>query len=130
MDRLARSARAWHWYWRPFSSFQTLTSRSLLLSTHPKSASSRFSSSDVSMSRVLPEDYSWLPVFFAAAFGSGLVGEAYADNATVDVQERAKKERERIEALIRSRGIRYGSYRSFSVAVKGQKVGTHCYPAI
>ncbi|WVZ08111.1 hypothetical protein V8G54_021457 [Vigna mungo] len=62
------------------------------------------------MSRVLPEDYSWFPVFFAGVFGSGLVGVAYADNATVDVQERAKKERERIEALIRS-----------------QKVGTHCY---
>ncbi|XP_014503804.1 uncharacterized protein LOC106764094 isoform X3 [Vigna radiata var. radiata] len=60
-------------------------------------------------------------VFFAAVFGSGLVGVAYADNATVDVQERAMKERERIEALIRSRGIRYGSYPSFSVAVKGQK---------
>ncbi|WVY89604.1 hypothetical protein V8G54_035118, partial [Vigna mungo] len=88
-----------------FSSFQTLTSRSSLLSTHPKSASSRFSSSDVSMSRVLPEDYSWFPVFFAGVFGSGLVGVAYADNATVDVQERAKKECERIEALIRSRGI-------------------------
>ncbi|XP_052734756.1 uncharacterized protein LOC108341616 isoform X2 [Vigna angularis] len=122
MERLARSARAWRWYWRSFSSFQTLTSRSSRLSTHPKFASSWFSSSDVSMSRVLPEDYSWLPVFFAGVFGSGLVGVAYADNATVDVQERAKKERERIEELIRSRGIRYGSYPSFSVAVKGQKV--------
>jgi len=93
-------------------------------------ASSWFSSPDVSMSRVLSEDYSWLPVFFAGVFGSGLVGVAYADNGAVDIQERAKKERERIEELIRSRGIRYGSYPLFSVAVKGQKVGAHCYSVI
>ncbi|ESW19675.1 hypothetical protein PHAVU_006G145500 [Phaseolus vulgaris] len=122
MERLARSARLWRWHWRSFSSFQTLTSRSSPLSTYPKFASSWFASSDVSRSRVLREDYSLLPVFLAGVFGSGLVGVAYADNGAVDVQERAKNERQRIEELMRSRGIRYGSYPSFSVAVKGQKV--------
>lgn len=34
----------------------------------------------------------------------------------------AKKERERILQLLKSRGIRYGSYPNFTVAVKGQKV--------
>lgn len=34
----------------------------------------------------------------------------------------AKKERERILQLLSSRGIRYGSYPNFTVAVKGQKV--------
>jgi len=87
-------------------------------------------SSDVSRSRVLRDDYSLLPVFLAGVFGSGLVGVAYADNGAVDVHERAKKERQRIEELMRSRGIRYGSYPPFSVAVKGQKVGALCYSVI
>ncbi|CAJ1962570.1 unnamed protein product [Sphenostylis stenocarpa] len=123
MERLARSARVWRW--RLHSTFQTLTSRSSPHSTHPKFASSRFASStvfDVSSSRVSRVDYSLLPVFLASVFGTGLVEVAYADNDVVDVQEIAKRERQRIEQLIRSRGIRYGSYPFFSVAVKGEKV--------
>lgn len=85
-------------------------------------ASSWSTSSSVSSSRVLREDYSLLPVVLAGIFGTGFVEAAYADNGAVDVQESAKKERERIEELLRSRGIRYGSYPRFTVYVKGQKV--------
>ncbi|TKY72199.1 nucleoside-triphosphatase protein [Spatholobus suberectus] len=124
MERLARSARAWRWHWRSFSSFQTLASRSSPRSSYPKFASTWCTSSvsDVSSSRVLREGYSLLPVVLAGIFGTGLVEAAYADNGGVDVQEIAKKERERIEELLRSRGIRYGSYPRFTVAVKGQKI--------
>ncbi|KAL5157711.1 Cell division cycle protein [Glycine soja] len=122
MERLARSARTWRWHWRSFSSFQTLASRSSPPSSFPKFASSWSTSSSVSSSRVLREDYSLLPVVLAGIFGTGFVEAAYADNGAVDVQESAKKERERIEELLRSRGIRYGSYPRFTVSVKGQKV--------
>ncbi|RDX82501.1 hypothetical protein CR513_36697, partial [Mucuna pruriens] len=121
MERLARSARAWRWHWR---SFQTLTSRSSP-SSYRKFASARSTSSsasDVSSSRVLREDYSLLPAAVAAVFGIGLAETAYADIGGVDVQESAKKEREKIEDLLRSKGIRYGSYPRFTVAVKGHKV--------
>ncbi|PON91300.1 Spastin [Trema orientale] len=40
----------------------------------------------------------------------------------VDLEEIAKKERQRIEELLKSKGIRSGSYPRFTVAVKGQKV--------
>ncbi|WCJ20145.1 P-loop containing nucleoside triphosphate hydrolases superfamily protein [Euphorbia peplus] len=39
-----------------------------------------------------------------------------------DLEEIAKKERERIESLLKSKGMNYGSYPRFTVAVKGQKV--------
>ncbi|KAK7359822.1 hypothetical protein VNO77_01787 [Canavalia gladiata] len=127
MERLARSARAWRRHWRSFPSFQTLTchsSRHFPPSSYAKSVSawSASSASDVSSSRVLREDYSLFPAVLAGVFGVGLVETAYAENAGADVQESAKKERERIEELLRSRGIRYGSYPRFTVAVKGQKV--------
>lgn len=63
-----------------------------------------------------------LPALLAGIFGIGLVETAYADNANEDLQAIAVKERQRIEELLRSRGIRHGSYPRFSVAVKGQKV--------
>ena len=110
-----------------FSNAVEFLLRMIRVSFSVEFASSWFASSDVSRSRVLREDYSLLPVFLAGVFGSGLVGVAYADNGAVDVQERAKNERQRIEELMRSRGIRYGSYPSFSVAVKGQKVGALYY---
>ena len=38
------------------------------------------------------------------------------------LEEIAKKERERIAELLKNKGIRYGFYPRFTVAVKGQKV--------
>lgn len=40
----------------------------------------------------------------------------------VDLEEIAKKERQRIEELLKAKGIRYGSYPRFTLAIKGQKV--------
>lgn len=40
----------------------------------------------------------------------------------VNLEETAKKERQRIEQRLKDKGIRYGSYPRFTVAVKGQKV--------
>lgn len=38
------------------------------------------------------------------------------------LEENAKKERGRLEELIRAKGMKYGSYPRFAVALKGQKV--------
>lgn len=40
----------------------------------------------------------------------------------VDLEEAARKERQRLEGLLKSKGMQYGSYPRFTVAVKGQKV--------
>ncbi|XP_061340804.1 uncharacterized protein LOC133287254 [Gastrolobium bilobum] len=128
MERLVRAAQAWRC--RSYPTFHTLTchsSRRLPRSSYSKFAPawSTSSVSDVSSSRVSrehPGPYSLLPAVLAGIFGIGLVETAYADHANEDVQESAKKERERIEELLRSRGIRYGSYPRFIVAVKGQKI--------
>ncbi|XP_057431529.1 cell division control protein 48 isoform X2 [Lotus japonicus] len=125
MERLARSARAWRLRLRSFTSPRTLTSHRLHPSLYHKSAPAWSASSDVSSHRVLrdgAEPYSLLPAALAGIFGIGLVETAYADNANEDVQETARKERHRIDELLRSRGIRSGSYPGFTVAVKGQKV--------
>ncbi|KAL1358568.1 hypothetical protein AAHE18_04G043100 [Arachis hypogaea] len=72
--------------------------------------------------------YSLLPAVLAGAFGIGLAETVYADadrggvGGAEDVHAVAKKERERIEELLRKKGVRYGSYPRFTVAVKGQKV--------
>lgn len=66
--------------------------------------------------------YSLLPAVLAGVFGIGLVETAYADYANEELQEFAKKERQRIDELLRSKEIPHGSYPRFSVAVKGQKV--------
>lgn len=39
-----------------------------------------------------------------------------------DLEETAKKERRRLEDLLKSKGMQYGSYPKFTVAVKGQKI--------
>uniref|UniRef100_A0A2P2KK62 Uncharacterized protein MANES_16G002800 n=2 Tax=Rhizophora mucronata TaxID=61149 RepID=A0A2P2KK62_RHIMU len=86
--------------------------------------------------------YSVLPALLVAGglFGVGMVQVSYADahdhkapvgpplpsphpsSSYADLEEIAKTERQRIEELLRSKGIRYGSYPRFTVAVKGQKV--------
>uniref|UniRef100_A0A7N0UCV2 AAA+ ATPase domain-containing protein n=1 Tax=Kalanchoe fedtschenkoi TaxID=63787 RepID=A0A7N0UCV2_KALFE len=40
----------------------------------------------------------------------------------VDLEAVAKKERQRLEDMLKSKGLQYGSYPRFTVAVKGQKV--------
>ncbi|PON52154.1 Spastin [Parasponia andersonii] len=77
-----------------------------------------------------------LPALLATLFGVERLQTAHADAdqsasrplpsespATyVDLEEIAKKERQRIEELLKCKGIRSGSYPRFTVAVKGQKV--------
>ncbi|GAV73208.1 AAA domain-containing protein [Cephalotus follicularis] len=75
----------------------------------------------------------------AGLFGGGAYAYAYADadeaatkpstpfppesqSSYVDLEEIAKKERMRIEELLKSKGQQYGYYPRFTVAVKGQKV--------
>ncbi|KAL2483940.1 P-loop containing nucleoside triphosphate hydrolase superfamily protein [Forsythia ovata] len=74
----------------------------------------------------------------AGLLGLGLMDIAYADDneATTktpppecpptsshnNMEEIARKEKVRLEELLKSKGIRYGSFPRFTVAVKGQKV--------
>ncbi|GJR33407.1 katanin p60 ATPase-containing subunit A1 isoform X1 [Tanacetum coccineum] len=70
----------------------------------------------------------------AGLAGLGLVNVAYADapeaeakppevpSTHVDMEAIAKKERMRLEELLKSKGMPHGSYPRFTVAVKGQKV--------
>ncbi|KAL2467110.1 P-loop containing nucleoside triphosphate hydrolase superfamily protein [Abeliophyllum distichum] len=74
----------------------------------------------------------------AGLLGLGLMDIAYADDneATAktsppecpptsshnNMEEIARKEKVRLEELLKSKGIRYGSFPRFTVAVKGQKV--------
>ncbi|KAH0985941.1 hypothetical protein GBA52_013118 [Prunus armeniaca] len=80
------------------------------------------------------------PAVLAGLLGVGGIEVAYADAAEediskpssptespateshVDLEEIAKKQRQKIEDLLKSKGIRRGSYPQFTVAVKGQKV--------
>lgn len=66
-----------------------------------------------------------LPAVLAGLFGIELVETAYAEeqaNSNEDVQEIAIKERQRIQDLLTTKGIRPSSVPRFNVAVKGQKV--------
>ncbi|XP_052621126.1 calmodulin-interacting protein 111 isoform X1 [Lactuca sativa] len=80
----------------------------------------------------------YLPAMLAGIFGLGLVDVAYADAPEgeaktpsppesplpthVDMEAIAKKERTRLEELLKTKGMQYGSYPRFTVAVKGKKV--------
>ncbi|KAL9243486.1 hypothetical protein vseg_017367 [Gypsophila vaccaria] len=83
----------------------------------------------------------------AGLLGAGVADVAYADADEVptkpplpiepsqsygDLEETAKNERRRLEELLRSKGMHYGSYPRLTVAVKGQKIAvkfqvpSHC----
>ncbi|KAJ7967744.1 katanin p60 ATPase-containing subunit A1 [Quillaja saponaria] len=139
LERLARTARAW----RTIISSKTLNS-SPAWSRHCPGyfhhCSFVYNVSKVPHSRSMPEPsgpYALLPAVLTGIFGFGLLEVAYADASEHDAKPPlpsgsppsygdlegiAKKERERIQELIRSKGMRYGSYPRFIVAVKGQKV--------
>ncbi|XP_057497610.1 uncharacterized protein LOC130782351 isoform X2 [Actinidia eriantha] len=78
-----------------------------------------------------------VPAILAGLFGGGLLQIAHADadqappitplpsespSSHVDLENTARKERQQLEALLKSKGMQYGSYPRFTVAVKGQKI--------
>lgn len=102
----------------------------------------RFSASEIQRPQLLddtPGLDSIHPAILAGLFGVGALNIAYADggqsagtakpsfpsessSSYENLEEIAKKERQRIEELLKRKGMRYGSYPKFTVAVKGQKV--------
>ncbi|KAL6990724.1 hypothetical protein U1Q18_008843, partial [Sarracenia purpurea var. burkii] len=77
------------------------------------------------------------PAILAGLFGAGLLQIAHADadeprpetplpsespSSHADLEETARKERQRLEELLKGKGMQYGSYPRFTVAVKGQKI--------
>ncbi|XWS15531.1 hypothetical protein CRYUN_Cryun34aG0008000 [Craigia yunnanensis] len=147
LERLVRTARSWSRIVSPKSlTLSRVPSRDL---PHPPPLyhrSFRCSNcnigSDVQQLRLVTAasgSYSVLPVVLAGLLGAGVVETAYADAdadefasepplpseppaSQVNLEETAKRERQRIEKLLKDKGMKYGSYPRFTVAVKGQKV--------
>ncbi|KEH36940.1 P-loop nucleoside triphosphate hydrolase superfamily protein [Medicago truncatula] len=129
MEHLLRSLRSSRFRFRSLPSSHSSRRLHSSISPRVEAASARSSSSSVSdVSRVLRGDlgqYSMLPAVLAGLFGIELVETAYAEeqaNSNEDVQEIAIKERQRIQDLLTTKGIRPSSVPRFNVAVKGQKV--------
>ncbi|KAG6641799.1 probable 26S proteasome regulatory subunit 10B isoform X2 [Carya illinoinensis] len=148
LGRLVRTSPAW----RTLAFPKTVTplrprSRVLPLRLHhiTNHVGSTEHQSQSNASEVLPKrsapdawgPYSVFPFVMVGLFGVGVVESAYADgdeaalkpplpsesSSSYEVlEETAKKERQRIEQLLRSKGMQRGSYPRFTVAVNGQKV--------
>ncbi|KAG6641798.1 hypothetical protein CIPAW_09G098300 [Carya illinoinensis] len=143
LGRLVRTSPAW----RTLAFPKTVTplrprSRVLPLRLHHRSTEhqSQSNASEVLPKRSAPDawgPYSVFPFVMVGLFGVGVVESAYADgdeaalkpplpsesSSSYEVlEETAKKERQRIEQLLRSKGMQRGSYPRFTVAVNGQKV--------
>ncbi|KAJ6401994.1 hypothetical protein OIU84_014132 [Salix udensis] len=147
--RFARTTRSWRSI--PSSSLRTLNpSRATSCDLPPptplflRSCNHQIHSSSseilrprwVSNADELP--HSLFPALLASFIGVGMLQVARADSDEIasepplpsesspssygDLEEIAKKERQRIEELLKSKGIKYGSYPRFTIAVKGQKV--------
>lgn len=140
MRRLARALAASS---KNLASFPSLSSRSSPRLQLPQLYNRVFehhgysNASEGFPSRLKIEMY--FPAMVAALFGGGLINVAYADadedaaknpmppqppqtSSYTDLEETAKKERLRLEELLKSKGVGYGFYPRFTVAVKGQKV--------
>ncbi|KAM3749225.1 hypothetical protein ACB098_05G167100 [Castanea mollissima] len=143
LGRLVRTAHTW----RTVASPTTLIpspprSRGLPrpLYHRPVENQSHSNASEVQPLRLVPDvsgPYSILPAVWASLFGVGVLQVAYADGdqaaanppfpsqsspGYADLEETAKKERQRIEELLRSKGMRQGFCPRFTVAIKGKKV--------
>ncbi|XP_041023307.1 uncharacterized protein LOC121264261 isoform X3 [Juglans microcarpa x Juglans regia] len=148
LGRLVRTSPAW----RTLASPKTVTPlrprsrvlplRLYLITNHVGSTDhqSQSNASEVLPKRSAPDawgPYSVFPFVLAGSFGVGVVESAYADGDEAAfkpplpsesspsyevLEETAKKERQRIEELLRSKGMQRGSYPRFTVAVNGQKV--------
>ncbi|KAJ9169173.1 hypothetical protein P3X46_020634 [Hevea brasiliensis] len=133
--RLVRTARAWREIAYPKTlNLSRVRSHDFLRRLHHRSAS------EILRPLLLPNadrTYSTLPAILSAFFGVGMLQVAYADSDQAaaepslpsespssykDLEEIAKQERQRIEELLKSKGVRFGYYPRFTVAVKGQKV--------
>ncbi|XP_022720659.1 uncharacterized protein LOC111278295 isoform X3 [Durio zibethinus] len=143
LERLVRTARSW----RRIAPPKTLTPSRAPLRDLPPPLYRRSSQgsncnigSDVKKLRLVAAasgSYSILPAVLAGLLGAGVIETAYSDADEVaskpplpseppanhvNLEETAKKERQRIEELLKDKGMKNGSYPRFTVAVKGQKV--------
>ncbi|OWM83366.1 hypothetical protein CDL15_Pgr012847 [Punica granatum] len=99
----------------------------------------RHNAYELRMSKLLSEVHGanyLFPALLAGIFGVGTLETVFADAGEIagtplpaespssgeNIEEIARKERERIEELLKSKGIQRGSYPRFGIAVKGQKV--------
>ncbi|XP_007026191.2 PREDICTED: katanin p60 ATPase-containing subunit A1 isoform X1 [Theobroma cacao] len=141
LERLARTARSW----RKIASPKILTpsrasSRDLPSALYHRSSGCLKCILDTQQLRLVAASsgsYSMLPAVLAGLLGAGVLETAYAEAdevaakpplpsetpaSHVNLEETAKKERQRIEQLLKDKGMKSGSYPRFTVAIKGQKV--------
>lgn len=127
---MRRLARALHAHYRTLASSSLSPSPSLphngIFECHGRTFSSRSVPSTT------------IPAILAGLLGVGVLDVAFADSDEVGpkvpssdsppipshnpLEETAKQERRRLENLLKSKGVKSGSYPRFNVAVKGQKV--------
>ncbi|XVE87727.1 hypothetical protein DITRI_Ditri19aG0011200 [Diplodiscus trichospermus] len=152
LERLVRTARSCRRIASPKTLTQTTSRAPSLALLPPPPYHRLFRSSNCNIGSDIQQlrfvvaasgSYSILPAVLAGLLGVGVVETAYADAdadadakevaakpllpseppaSHVNLEETAKKERRRIEELLKDKGIKYGSYPRFSVGVKGQKV--------
>ncbi|KAK4710042.1 hypothetical protein R3W88_004555 [Solanum pinnatisectum] len=130
MASIRRLARALH------SHYRTLASPSLYQSTNLPHDGIFGCHRRTFFSRSVPS--TTIPAILTGLLGVGVLNVAYADSDEAGakvppydslpipshnpLEETAKRERLRLENLLKSKGVKYGSYPRFTVAVKGQKV--------
>ncbi|XP_031394115.1 katanin p60 ATPase-containing subunit A-like 1 [Punica granatum] len=138
-SRLLGTARSWRTAFlsktQPNPSPAPAPARSLRSLEHM----GRHNAYELRMSKLLSEVHGanyLFPALLAGIFGVGTLETVFADAGEIagtplpaespssgeNIEEIARKERERIEELLKSKGIQRGSYPRFGIAVKGQKV--------
>lgn len=126
MASIRRLARGLHSHYRNLASPSQLPPHNGIFGCHGRTFYSRSVPSTT------------IPVILAGLLGVGVLDVAYADSDEVGptvppsdsppipghnpLEETAKMERRRLESLLKSKGVKYGSYPRFNVAIKGQKV--------
>lgn len=139
--RLLKAAQSW----RPIVSPKTLTPPPLRFP--PRFCHRPFDQQinpRISEAQLPPVSVSIVPSVLVGLFGFGLLEIAHAESdpgadktplpsqsspspsesppSYTNLEENARKLRDRLEELIRTKGMKYGSYPRFTVALKGQKV--------
>lgn len=142
MKRLPRLVRPWCAIRHPKTLIhQSVTSGELPCGLHYQSFEPhiRSNATEVQYSRFTSQVhglFNMFPALIAGLFGVGLQELTYSDaeadaktsssadspSGYEDVEQIARNEKQRLEELLKSKGMRYGSYPRFTVAIKGQKV--------
>ncbi|RVW45943.1 hypothetical protein CK203_068523 [Vitis vinifera] len=133
-ERFRRRLAMWKWQYLSKVGKLTVIKRPFEQQINPR----------ISEAQLPPVSVSIVPSVLVGLFGFGLLEIAHAESdpgadktplpsqsspspsesppSYTNLEENARKLRDRLEELIRTKGMKYGSYPRFTVALKGQKV--------